>query len=216
MIRSRLRKPTSKSTTATLWPSKAKAAPRAAVDVVLPTPPLPDVTTIILDMFPRPLSVEPSDSDVIQFEPSLNGLPAHIGSDLVRGQIDPRNRQELRLQATAKNARLRLALGSCKGAPAERAVNVNGTAGDDICSRSDRANYGHVALKVLNSLTRPHGRIDHERRNGVRPQRGFAWLGRRRPAIDRERVCNFQKRSEEHTSELQSHHDLVCRLLLEK
>src|SRR5437773_7429055 len=26
----------------------------------------------------------------------------------------------------------------------------------------------------------------------------------------------FKKRSEEHTSELQSHHDLVCRLLLEK
>ena len=25
-----------------------------------------------------------------------------------------------------------------------------------------------------------------------------------------------EKRSEEHTSELQSHHDLVCRLLLEK
>src|SRR5437667_6085905 len=30
--------------------------------------------------------------------------------------------------------------------------------------------------------------------------------------------CGFarRKRSEEHTSELQSHHDLVCRLLLEK
>src|SRR5437667_7401934 len=27
---------------------------------------------------------------------------------------------------------------------------------------------------------------------------------------------SFQGRSEEHTSELQSHHDLVCRLLLEK
>src|SRR5574343_431185 len=27
---------------------------------------------------------------------------------------------------------------------------------------------------------------------------------------------NFTRRSEEHTSELQSHHDLVCRLLLEK
>src|SRR5437773_8188195 len=26
----------------------------------------------------------------------------------------------------------------------------------------------------------------------------------------------FEERSEEHTSELQSHHDLVCRLLLEK
>src|SRR5437773_9144848 len=37
----------------------------------------------------------------------------------------------------------------------------------------------------------------------------------------RERIAKFepelhQVRSEEHTSELQSHHDLVCRLLLEK
>src|SRR5947207_8448049 len=30
------------------------------------------------------------------------------------------------------------------------------------------------------------------------------------------RHCRFSKRSEEHTSELQSHSDLVCRLLLEK
>src|SRR5438034_8520026 len=29
-------------------------------------------------------------------------------------------------------------------------------------------------------------------------------------------VCNGEIRSEEHTSELQSHSDLVCRLLLEK
>src|SRR5437667_6106719 len=29
-------------------------------------------------------------------------------------------------------------------------------------------------------------------------------------------TSRFRKRSEEHTSELQSHHDLVCRLLLEK
>ena len=28
--------------------------------------------------------------------------------------------------------------------------------------------------------------------------------------------CDEKDRSEEHTSELQSHHDLVCRLLLEK
>src|SRR5437667_2910951 len=33
---------------------------------------------------------------------------------------------------------------------------------------------------------------------------GFTWVSSRR------------SRSEEHTSELQSHHDLVCRLLLEK
>src|SRR5437667_9046358 len=30
------------------------------------------------------------------------------------------------------------------------------------------------------------------------------------------RVVQMDARSEEHTSELQSHHDLVCRLLLEK
>src|SRR3970282_3026588 len=29
-------------------------------------------------------------------------------------------------------------------------------------------------------------------------------------------TCRYRPRSEEHTSELQSHHDLVCRLLLEK
>src|SRR5437667_6800330 len=34
------------------------------------------------------------------------------------------------------------------------------------------------------------------------------------PGLDR--LVGLVKRSEEHTSELQSHHDLVCRLLLEK
>src|SRR5437773_7506005 len=42
---------------------------------------------------------------------------------------------------------------------------------------------------------------------------GSPWMPskRRNPAIP---ACRW--RSEEHTSELQSHHDLVCRLLLEK
>src|SRR5471032_3699608 len=40
---------------------------------------------------------------------------------------------------------------------------------------------------------------------------GFA-PPRPRPGHD----CRTRMRSEEHTSELQSHHDLVCRLLLEK
>src|SRR5437773_7084538 len=34
-----------------------------------------------------------------------------------------------------------------------------------------------------------------------------------RPRIDMARALNEPPRSEEHTSELQSHHDLVCRLL---
>src|SRR6266540_5918895 len=44
-------------------------------------------------------------------------------------------------------------------------------------------------------------------RSATRPRRGA-----RRPADD----PLGARRSEEHTSELQSHHDLVCRLLLEK
>ena len=48
MIRSRLRKPTSKSITAVLWPRNASPEAKLALVVVLPTPPLPDVTTMIL------------------------------------------------------------------------------------------------------------------------------------------------------------------------
>src|SRR5437667_12024301 len=36
------------------------------------------------------------------------------------------------------------------------------------------------------------------------------------PWTDRYRSAPINDRSEEHTSELQSHHDLVCRLLLEE
>src|SRR5688572_8238588 len=51
MIRSRLRRPTSKSMTATLWPRRARPQAREALVVVLPTPPLPEVTTMISAKF---------------------------------------------------------------------------------------------------------------------------------------------------------------------
>src|SRR5437773_4510169 len=45
----------------------------------------------------------------------------------------------------------------------------------------------------------------------------FERLGKQRViGVIEYRRADFQLRSEEHTSELQSHHDLVCRLLLEK
>src|SRR5437667_5790738 len=62
----------------------------------------------------------------------------------------------------------------------------------------------------LHGQTRPHGRTCRGRRSCVqatplnRPEQG--------PPSDEFNGV----RSEEHTSELQSHHDLVCRLLLEK
>src|SRR5437773_3626761 len=46
-----------------------------------------------------------------------------------------------------------------------------------------------------------------------RPPRGSCRQIGRAPRVEGAAICS---RSEEHTSELQSHHDLVCRLLLEK
>src|SRR5260221_2101536 len=64
-------------------------------------------------------------------------------------------------------------------------------------------------------------RSAHEGGHGANGKLGRGYNGAR------ERVCNYhcdgaskcgggKQRSEEHTSELQSHSDLVCRLLLEK
>src|SRR5260221_4735983 len=56
-------------------------------------------------------------------------------------------------------------------------------------------------------------------RSAARPQEGWAARGAQveagAPAFHF-RLSNKLQRSEEHTSELQSHSDLVCRLLLEK
>jgi hypothetical protein len=53
MMRSRLRRPTSKSITAVLKPRSARPVEMLALVVVLPTPPLPDVTTMTrATMFP--------------------------------------------------------------------------------------------------------------------------------------------------------------------
>src|SRR5437773_9551965 len=86
------------------------------------------------------------------------------------------------------------------------------------------------------ALTRSRGRGDpagRETRSGrhsataaarlATPRAGnAAWRGPSIP-VTGERTANvaarattYTRRSEEHTSEVQSHHDLVCRLLLEK
>ena len=48
MMRSRLRRPTSKSMTTVLLPRMARPLEKLALVVVLPTPPLPEVTTMRL------------------------------------------------------------------------------------------------------------------------------------------------------------------------
>src|SRR5690349_24188148 len=65
----------------------------------------------------------------------------------------------------------------------------------------------------------PHARTGQRRRgrSGADDRDPHGLPGSRRPpACPEERRDRVRRRSEEHTSELQSRRDLVCRLLLEK
>src|SRR5437773_12185106 len=71
----------------------------------------------------------------------------------------------------------------------------------------------HDALPICGSCTSSRTRRSF---SGPRRRRRSNASGRSRAIGNR--ACGWMRstRSEEHTSELQSHHDLVCRLLLEK
>src|SRR5437773_2993965 len=64
----------------------------------------------------------------------------------------------------------------------------------------------------------PYTTLFRSRSSGADPERHSRGAHPRRPPCPTCAVCRplGSRRSEEHTSELQSHHDLVCRLLLEK
>ena len=80
MITSRLRRPMSESMTTTLWPRMARPVPILAVAVVLPTPPLPEVITIVLPFikYPSGVSCEPprEGGDVYAVPPDVGDLRA--------------------------------------------------------------------------------------------------------------------------------------------
>src|SRR5206468_6851777 len=106
ITRSRLRRPTSKSITTTLCPLRAKAPPKAAVEVVLPTPPLPDVTTKTWDILLNlsAASIQRRDPQGRAVKPGLHGATAECGLDVVGGAVQAVDRQQLGLEATAENA----------------------------------------------------------------------------------------------------------------
>src|SRR5437667_7708974 len=77
--------------------------------------------------------------------------------------------------------------------------------------------FPYTTLFRSSPRTRSPTRWGSPNRGGPRPAASRADpLARRRATLQRPRNWFRQGRSEEHTSELQSHHDLVCRLLLEK
>src|SRR5260370_12959837 len=147
ITRSRLRRPTSKSTTATDWPDCASAAPSAAVDVVLPTPPLPDVTTKTLAILLPfcTVSVQGFDAKAGIFEPNLNGPTAKTRIHVLGCLVVSIDGEKLRFVAAAENPRTGVAHRAGHGAAPQRAVDVNRSAGDDLGPRRDRAEHGHLA-----------------------------------------------------------------------
>src|SRR5690606_27537562 len=130
MIRSRLRRPTSKSTTAVLWPRRARPMAMLALEVVLPTPPLPEVTTMIsangdllgdacrggagsgMAAAGRRGSVEGSQLQLPVFKPYLHGLAAQGFGDIVQYLVVAGNGHQLGMEFAAEDARIGVALGA--------------------------------------------------------------------------------------------------------
>src|SRR6185312_6547287 len=123
MTRSRLRRPTSKSISTTFLPLWARTAPRAAVEVVFPTPPLPDVTTTTLPMHVSPmLSVEGRDQNCAFVQIGLYRRAARGRLHVLRDAIPPIHRQKLGFVPPAEDARLAISRGAGDGAPAQCAI----------------------------------------------------------------------------------------------
>src|SRR5215472_645733 len=165
MTRSRLRRPMSKSTTTTFLPFCASAAPSAAVEVVLPTPPLPDVTTSTLAIFiPPSISVERSDPHDVAFKPRLRWSIAESGVELLRCLVIAVDCQKLSLDPLAVDPCPCIAVDARHGAAAQRAVDVDGAAGDDLGARAYRAEHGDVAFGKYDGLAGAHRLVEQQRR----------------------------------------------------
>src|ERR1700739_1294407 len=106
ITRSRLRRPTSKSMTTTFSPICASAAPSAAVEVVLPTPPLPDVTTKTLAIsYLLSRLIQWCNFHDVAFEPRLTREISQGGIFFVSRLIVTVDGQQFCLDLLTKNPR---------------------------------------------------------------------------------------------------------------
>src|SRR3954468_7852639 len=133
MMRSRLRRPTSKSITAVLCPRSASPLAKLALVVVLPTPPLPEVTTTVL-VIASPskelLLLEGIEHQPVSLgirdQPHLRRL-APYRRELRRfaGPIQARDGNQLCLHAEREDPCLAITARPRDGAAAERRVHVD-------------------------------------------------------------------------------------------
>src|SRR3569832_2099824 len=128
MIRSRFRRPTSKAMSAVLCPRRARPDAKLALEVVFPTPPLPDVTTIIFAtnslLYKKSIS-GPSDvrhqRDVepVPFQPHLRRtLRNAFRLAILEGTVETGYRNQLRFHAHGDDARSCMAAGARQRAAA--------------------------------------------------------------------------------------------------
>src|SRR3954447_5734853 len=182
ITRSRLRRPTSKSTTTTLSPRCASAAPSAAVVVVLPTPPLPDVTTKTLAIETILLSwlVQRCNSHGAALKPGL-GRPAAQGFvDIVGSLVESIDCKQFGFDLLAKDARARVPVDPRHGAAAQRAVDVDGATGDDLGTGADRTQNGDVAFREDDGLAGAHRAFEQQRGRLFGPDLRLRLLGHAR------------------------------------
>src|SRR3984885_7484531 len=131
--RSRLRRPTSKSTTTTFSPICASSAPSAAVEVVFPTPPLPDVTTKTLAILISLAElIEWCDFHDVTFQPCLSWTVAQGDVYFFSGLVVAIDGEQFSFNLLAENPRRRGAAETRHRTAAKRSVDVDGAAGDNL------------------------------------------------------------------------------------
>src|ERR1700722_1973047 len=172
--RSRFRRPTSKSTTTTFSPICASAAPSAAVEVVLPTPPLPDVTTRTLAILISLAElIEWCDFHDVAFQPCLSRTIAQGDVYFFSRLVVAVDGEQLGFDLLAENPRGRVAAEARHRTAAKRSIDMDGPAGDNLGTGADRAQHGHIAL-AKDRLAGAHRAVQHQRR---RLRFGFRLLG---------------------------------------
>src|SRR6185437_1597200 len=108
-------------------------------------------------------SVERRNPQRFAFKPRLRWSIAKSGVELFGSPVEAVDGQELGLDLLAIDARGRIAVDAGHGATTQRAVDVDGAAGDDLGAGSDRAHDRHVAFREDDRLAGAHVAVDQQR-----------------------------------------------------
>src|SRR5690606_17540713 len=180
MIRSRLRRPTSKSTMAVLCPRRARPVPMAALVVVLPTPPLPEVTTRILAkvIYPKYLKIKAflswngglsnaflvlenwpqyplkaGDVQHVSRQADLYRLaPQRVAAQVLGGLVLAGDGEHLGAHLLAEDPRPGIAFHAGQGTPPQGTVHMDVAIGEKFRAGTDRRHHHQVAALGVDLL----------------------------------------------------------------